>query len=456
MNPATISVGILSLGCPKNLIDSEVLLGFLEREGFHISLDVTNCDIALINTCAFVEDAYQESLDMIRELCELKKEGRLKYIIVCGCLPQRYPDGLGELMQEIDAYIGTGEIENIGEVVRKTLNWEKPVRVRAGRDLPLSTYLYSHETPRYFLTPPFVKYVKVAEGCNHECSFCIIPHLRGDYRSRPMHSIIMEVKQLVEQGLREVVLVSQDTSYYGKDVHDRYQLAELLYELSRIKDLKWIRPLYLHPKHITKELIHVFKSYASICKYVDIPLQHVNNDILQSMKRGMTKQNIIELIHMIRTEIKDVVIRTSFIVGYPGEGYEQFNELLNFVEEMAFERLGVFLYSKEEGSCAATLEEDVSESVKKARFQDIMLLQQKISREKNRKLKNSVFETLIEGYNEDRPEFVIGRTYMDAPEVDGLVWVKKTETIEMGKFYPVKIVDSYEYDLVGTVVGEGR
>ncbi len=461
MSPNDITIGILSLGCPKNLVDSEILLGYLEREGFHISLDVTNCDVAILNTCAFIEDAYQESLDMIHELYELKKEGKIKYIIVCGCLPQRYPQGLTELMEAIDAYIGTGEIENIVDIVKRTLERNHCLVIgghqtrntsKALYAVSVPKYLYSHQTPRYYLTPSFVKYVKVAEGCNHRCSFCIIPSLRGVYRSRSMDSVIKEVKQLVEEGLREVVLVSQDTSYYGKDISGRLELAELLNELSEINGLKWIRPLYLHPRNVTKELIDVFKSRKNICKYIDIPLQHINNDILKSMRRGVSKREIVELINNIRCQISEVIIRTSFIVGYPGETYERFNELLDFVEEMTFERLGVFLYSPEEGSSASKLKDDVSEEVKKSRFQDLMLLQQKISREKNKNLKNSVFDTLIEGYNEDKSGYFIGRTYMDAPEVDGLVYVEKKDGIEIGEFYPVKIIDSYEYDLIGTVM----
>ncbi|MBU1864684.1 MAG: 30S ribosomal protein S12 methylthiotransferase RimO [Candidatus Omnitrophica bacterium] len=446
MKPHSITIGILSLGCPKNLVDSEVLLGFLEQEGFSISFDVTNCDVALINTCAFVDDACQESLDMIEEVCNLKKEGHVKYVIVCGCLPQRYPEGIDTCREKIDAYIGTGEITQIGTIVRAVLNNEKPVECTS------PTYLYSHKSPRFFLTPPFVKYVKIAEGCDHQCSFCVIPHLRGSYRSREIESIVTEVTSLVDQGLREVVLIAQDTSYYGKDRYGQLRFADLLHAISNIKGLTWIRPLYLHPKHITADLVSVYKSNDTICKYIDIPLQHINNDILRSMRRGITREEITDLIHFLRQEIEGVVIRTAFIVGYPGEGYEEFNELLDFIDEMAFERLGAFIYSREDGAHAASLEDTVSETVKKSRFQDIMLLQQKISREKNSQLKNKVFQTLIEGYNEDKPDFFIGRTYMDAPEVDGLIYVKKKRDIEIGNFYPVKVMDTFEYDLVGKIV----
>jgi len=445
-NTQSITVSVLSLGCPKNLVDSEVLLGLLEKEGYDVHFDVARCDIALINTCAFVRDAKEESLAMIEELCRLKTEGEIKYIIVCGCLPQRYPSGYGTFMNEVDAYIGTGQINNISSIIASVLSGSKVTECSG------NTYLYSHESPRFYLTPSFVKYIKIAEGCDHACSFCIIPDIRGRYVSRPIESIISEVTQLVQLGLKEAVIISQDTSYYGKDLYGDLRLAELLSQLSTIAELEWIRVLYMYPRHVTQELIDVFNSSPKICKYVDLALQHINNDILKSMRRGITKEEIIDVVNRLRSEIPDLVLRTTFIVGYPGETYTEFNELLDFVDQMRFERLGVFMYSKEEGTAAASLADEVSIDVTKSRFQDIMLLQQKISRENNDRLKGKVFKTLLEGRTKDSPNYIIGRTYMDAPDIDGWVYVKERADLEIGKFYSVRIDRYSEYDLYGEVL----
>jgi ribosomal protein S12 methylthiotransferase len=446
MKTKPLSVGVLSLGCPKNLVDSEVLLGLLKTHGYAVSLDVTDCDIALINTCAFVRDAKEESLQMIEEICRLKAEGAIKYLIVCGCLPQRYPKGYGTFMNEIDAYIGTGQIEKIPTVIETMLSGKKILECSG------NTFLYSHETPRFYLTPSFVKYVKIAEGCNHKCSFCIIPEIRGPYVSRSMESIVTEVKQLADNGLKEAVIISQDTSYYGKDLYGEFRLPNLLHELSKISGLEWIRVLYMYPKHVSRELIDVMNSSPKICRYIDLALQHISEPILKSMRRGITKNEIKDVVYRLREGIPGLAMRTTFIVGYPGEGYHEFNELLDFVEEMRFERLGAFMYSPEEGTHAATLESSVSEDVKKSRFQDIMLLQQKISSQKNSQLVGKIFKTLLEGRNQDSPGYIIGRTYMDAPDIDGWVYVKDRAGLHEGDFYNVKITSSSNYDLFGEIV----
>ena len=394
-----------------------------------------------------MHDAREESFDMIYELCDLKKKGSIKKIIVCGCLPQKYPEGFDEeCMQEIDGYVGTGEIDKIVDVVKSAA---KDIFVKAVKDL---SYIYSHNTPRFFLTPSYVKYIKIAEGCNNRCSFCIIPDLRGPYRSRPIESIVAEVKQLVGAGMREAVLISQDTSYYGKDLYGKLTLSDLLYELEKIEGLKWIRLLYLYPQNITDDLIETIKNSSKVCHYLDISLQHINNDILKSMRRFISREKITDILKKLRAEIPDMILRTTFIVGYPGERFAEFNELLDFVSDMKFDKMGAFMYSEEEGSPAAQFEDDVSEVVKKDRFQDIMLLQQKISRKKNQSYKGRVFEVVIEGVLQDRPEYFIGRSYMDAPEIDGFTYVKKEDGIEIGEFYPVRITNTEEYDLIGEVV----
>lgn len=446
MKTHTVTISVLSLGCPKNLVDSEVLLGLLEKAGYEVHCDVTRCDVALINTCAFVRDAKEESLAMIEELCQLKASGEIKHIVVCGCLPQRYPEGYGTFMNEVDAYIGTGQIDKIVPVIQSIMSGTKVVEC-SGR-----TYLYSHASPRFSLTPSFVKYVKIAEGCDHACSFCIIPDIRGSYISRPIESIVSEVANLVHNGLREAIVIAQDTSYYGKDLYGQFRLAELLRRLSDIEELRWIRVFYMYPRHITKDLIAAFTSSPKICNYVDLALQHINDDILKSMRRTITRAEICDIVAMIRSEIPDVVMRTTFIVGYPGETYKEFNELLDFIDCMRFERLGAFMYSKEEGTHAATLKSEVSPEVIKSRFQDVMLLQQRISREKNESLKGRTFTTLLEGRTQDSPGYIIGRTYMDAPDIDGWVYVKERPGLMLGQFYSVTITGYSEYDLYGEVL----
>jgi ribosomal protein S12 methylthiotransferase len=348
-------------------------------------------------------------------------------------------------MNEVAAYIGTGQIDTIVSVIQSVLKGSKVIECSG------NTYLYSHESPRFSLTPAFVKYIKIAEGCDHQCSFCIIPAIRGTYVSRPIESIVSEVERLVTQGLREAIIIAQDTSYYGKDLYGQFRLPELLQRLSAIEDLRWIRVLYMYPRHITKELIAAFNGSPKICNYVDLALQHINTDILRSMRRNSTHDEICDVVAMIRSEIPDVVMRTTFIVGYPGETYREFNELLDFIDRMRFERLGAFMYSKEEGTHAATLKNQVPSDIIKSRFQDIMLLQQRISREKNESLKGKVFTTLLEGRTKDSPGYIIGRTYMDAPDIDGWVYVKERPDLLVGRFYSVTITGYSEYDLYGEV-----
>ncbi len=443
-------VGILSLGCPKNLVDSEQIIGLVEKYGLKITFDVTNCDIAILNTCSFISDAKEESIDMLNELISLKQEGRIKKIVVCGCLPQRYPDGfVDDNDNEVDAYIGNSNLDKIAETIIELSDESESSII----EIPDFSPNYKDIKPRFSLSANFSRYIKIAEGCNHSCSFCVIPEIRGPFRSRTIESVVEEVKGLVDQGLKEAVLVAQDTSFYGYDIYDgQLRLADLIYELDKINGLEWIRTLYMYPRNVTKELVSAYKDIPKLCNYMDLSLQHISNDILKSMRRGITKERIVEIISMLRNEIKDLVLRTTFIVGYPGETYEHFNELLNFVEEMQFDRMGAFIYSEEEGTHANTLPDRVSLKIQKTRFQEIMLLQQDVSRGKNSSLQNKVFKTLIEGVAEDRSGYYFGRSYMDAPEVDGLIYIKENSKISIGNFYDVKITNTEEYDLVGSIV----
>ncbi len=441
-----LKVGILTLGCPKNIVDSEILLAEVGTSGYDITFDVTNCDIAVVNSCAFINDAIEETFDMINVLLELKNEGRIKHIIVTGCLPQRYPDNS---INGVDAYIGSHQIKDISSVIKKLIKGEEvqfDISNRYNKDFLLKNNV------RFPLTGNTVRYVKIAEGCSHSCSFCSIPSIKGKYQSKPMNDIIEEVKILADTGAKEIILVAQDTSFYGTDIYGKKVLDELIYKINEIDGIEWIRLLYMYPKNITEDLIKCFKNCGKLCNYIDLSLQHINNEILKSMRRGVTKEEVTDIINRLRVEIDSLFIRTTFIVGYPGETYEQFNELLNFIEDMKFERMGAFIYSKEEGTPAAELTNEVSFDIQKSRFQDIMLLQQRISEENNKKLAGKIFRVLVTGKNIDKPGYLYGRAYFDAPEVDGLIYVRDTGNIKINNFYDVKITGTEEYDLTGVVI----
>ncbi|MDD5084943.1 MAG: 30S ribosomal protein S12 methylthiotransferase RimO [Candidatus Omnitrophica bacterium] len=440
LNP---SVGILSLGCPKNLVDSEVMLGLVLEKGFRLAKDVAHADFAILNTCAFVDDARRESVDRLLELIELKRAGHIKYIILAGCLPQRFAAEIEHEAREVDAFLGTGDFPRIVEAIEKLLARERPVLTGH------PNYLYDHLTPRVFLTPSYYRYLKISEGCNHRCSFCTIPDIRGQYRSRSFESVIKEARWLGRNGCRELNLIGQDISYYGKDSCGRFRLAELLKEISSIDGIHWIRLLYTYPSHITDELIDCIARSKKVCHYIDLPLQHISGRILKSMRRGITKSKTIELIGKLRRSIPDLAIRTSLIVGYPGETKSDFEELKEFVRESYFERLGVFLFSKEKGTPAAGLSGQVPLKEMRRRFDGLMVLQQNISRENNKKWLGKTIEILIESKVPKAKQVYIGRSYMDAPEVDGEVHVRSKAVLPIGSFKRVRITDTKEYDLVG-------
>lgn len=425
-------VGILSLGCPKNLVDSEAILGEFVKKGYRVADEVAKSDIAIVNTCAFIEDAKTESVDAILDLIQLKKEGRIKKIIVAGCLPQRYGKILRKEFSEVDAFLGV-------------------------RD-------FSRNEPeiRSLITPPHYAYVKISDGCDNKCKYCIISKIRGPYRSRVIDSVLGEIKALYDNSggrLKEINLISQDLTYYGKDLYGRISLTGLLRRfqtdefIKSTKNLKWIRLLYAHPRHFTDELIGIIKDSCRICKYVDLPVQHINDKILKAMGRKVTKRRILELIFKLRKEIPGIAIRTSLIVGLPGEGEKEFWELLKFMKEMKFERLGIFTYSREEGTPAYNFNGQVSEKEKKLRFDEAMKLQQEIAGEVNAKFLGKTLAVLIdEAQTPRRPDAqYISRTYADAPEVDGQVFVRSKKILKPGDFADVKITDTLEYDLVGEV-----
>lgn len=438
-----IRIGMLSLGCPKTLVDSEVILGKLDPARFTIADSVADCDVALLNTCSFIQDAQEESVDRILELIELKKEKQIRAVVVMGCLVQKFPSQLQSELKEVDAFVGSGEYAKIAEIVEG---------VAAGRNIfSVGTpgYLSSAAEARIALTPSHYRYLKISEGCDHTCSFCTIPSFRGKHRSRTIQDVVEEAKRLAAEGAKEIILTGQDTTFFGRDHEKKYLLPELLYALDEIRGVEWIRLLYAYPSCITDELMKAVAESKRVCHYLDMPLQHASDRMLLAMRRGITKRRTMNLIEKFRRDVPDLAIRTTFIVGFPGETEEDFEELLGFMEEMRFERLGIFTYSHEEGSAAESLPGQIPEAIKKERMGRAMLLQQQISRRLNQKFIGKTFRVLIESQDEKRPDVWIGRTFMDAPEVDGNVYVESARPLAIGAFYPVKIFSTKEYDLAG-------
>lgn len=437
-----ISVGLVTLGCPKNQVDSEIMLGLLDQAQFQIVDDVEDADVLIVNTCGFIESAKKESIDTILELSEYKLSGRLKYLVVTGCLAQRYHDELIKEIPEIDAILGTGNFDQIAEVIRKGL---------AGSGMSGVTtpeFEYRKDLPRVTTSPADTAYVKIAEGCNNRCSYCIIPELRGDVKSRSMEDIVAEVQALVDRGVKEVILVAQDTTVYGVDRYGKLMLASLLQELVKVDHLHWIRIMYSYPDHINDELIDVMAKEPKICKYLDLPIQHASDRVLKRMNRPTRRAEVETLIAKIRKAIPDVVIRTSLIVGFPGETEEDFAELMDFVQKVRFDRLGVFTYSREENTPADRMEGHLPEEVKEERWDAIMAVQKDISLAHNEALIDTDVEVLVEEIYSEEEAIVFGRTQWDAPEIDNLVYVHNCRA-QIGELIKARIVDAMEYDLVG-------
>jgi ribosomal protein S12 methylthiotransferase len=444
-----MKIGIKSLGCPKNFVDTEVICGKLRESGYQISEKIDNSDIVIINTCSFIKDAVEESIEEILNLVKLKKEGKIKHIIATGCLPQRYKDdNLSQELPEVDAFLGVEDFLDIDNVIKRVLQGEQVYKVSSK-----PTFLYNHNTPRTILTPPHYAYIKISEGCQNNCFYCLIPKIRGNHRSRKMEDIIEEVKMLSEeQNLSEIVLIGQDTTLYGIDIYGEYKLAELLKKLSllELNNLKWIRLLYTHPAHYNDELIKAVANYPKICPYLDLPLQHISDKILKRMNRPVKKNYVISLIDKLRDRIPNLTLRTTFIVGFPGETDKEFEELLNFVKEFRFERLGSFIFSREEGTPAYDFPQQIPVPIKKERLKKLMLTQQLISEEINNSWLGKEIEVLIDEIQSGKPKIAIGRTEADAPEIDGKVIIKGNKT-QVGKFMKVKVTEALEYDLVGEV-----
>ncbi len=435
-------VGFVSLGCPKNLVDSEVMLGILARHDYKITSDHQDAEVIIINTCGFIESAKKESIDTILELAKLKETGNLKLLVVSGCLPQRYQDELTKELPEVDLWIGTGEYHKIVEYLEKE---------QKGSHLIQSEYIYDDLTPRLVSTPKHTAYIKIAEGCSHTCTFCAIPGIRGRFRSRPVDSIIRETENLVSKGMKEAILIAQDTTSYGVDLKTGFGLPSLLRQMAKIDGLEWIRLMYTYPQFVTDELIDVIKNEGKVLKYLDIPIQHLSDRMLTAMGRGITADKLKKRLYRLREAIPDLVMRTSVIVGFPGETEKDLTELLNFIEEFEFDRLGAFTYSREEGTPASLLKRHVPENIKKERYNRVMALQKIISRKRNKEHIGQVEKVIVDGVSEESEFLLSGRTSGQAPDIDGITYIT-SGTASPGDIVSVRIVGASDYDLVGEIV----
>lgn len=448
-----IKLFCVSLGCDKNLVDTEKMLGVAGGLGVSFTDDETEADAILINTCCFIGDAKEESVNTILEMARYKEEGKCRALIVAGCLAQRYKQEIIDEIPEVDAILGTTSYEEIGNVLTRLFGEEKEKK-----EEHISCFHDLKELPetakkRVMTTGGHYAFLKIAEGCDKRCSYCIIPYLRGPYRSVPMEQLLAEARELAENGVRELILVAQETTLYGKDLYGEKTLPKLLHELAQIPGIYWIRIQYCYPEEITDELIQAIKTEEKVCHYLDIPIQHASDRILKRMGRRTLKAELKERIGALRREIPDIALRTTFICGFPGETEEDHEELMEFVDEMEFERVGVFTYSAEEDTPAYSYPDQIPEEVKEERRADVMELQQEIAFEHCENMVGKVLDVMIEGKVADEPAYV-GRTYMDAPNVDGLIFVNADEMLMSGDFVRVKVTGANEYDLIGEVYHE--
>jgi ribosomal protein S12 methylthiotransferase len=500
-SPTAPTVGFISLGCPKNLVDSEVMMGLLDRAGARLTTRPEDAEILVVNTCSFIDSAKQESVDAILEMARHKTEGRASKLIVAGCLVERYRDEIRKNIPEVDAVVGTGELESILEaagiapeaaaapspfnILRSAsadtragqeslagTHHPKPHNFRPEGDLResqgrfsredwhgaahlLPTYLYDESTPRLISTPRSSAYIKIAEGCDHPCSFCVIPNLRGKFRSRRFESVVAEAQRLVTSGVQEITLIGQDTTCYGEDLGMKDGLATLLDSLADINGLRWLRFLYAYPNRITGRLLETIAKHDNICKYLDVPLQHASSDVLKRMKRGAGAEIFLKTLEKVRTAVPGIALRTSFIVGFPGESTRDFEILEEFVGEAGFDWLGVFTYSDEEGSGAFSLDSKVPKRTIEARRRRLMKLQQSISRRAKEQWVGRELTLLAEGESEETPLLWEGRTEFHAPEIDGKVYINDfgaMESLEAGRFYRAEVTEAHEYDVVARII----
>ena len=449
-------VGFISLGCPKNLVDSEVMMGHLKQNGYQITADAADAETVVINTCGFIDSAKKESIDTILEAAQLKTNGQAKRIIVAGCLVERYRDELKAAIPEVDAFIGTNQINDILAVCDPKTNTRSLPVVPIGNQS--ATYLYDESTPRVLATPSHYAFVKIAEGCDRPCAFCFIPQMRGHFRSRRFGSIVAEVHQLAEEGIKEIILVAQDSSRYGEDLGKQDALARLLRELSHVDGIEWVRVMYTYPTHISDAFLDVLAEEPKAVKYLDMPLQHASQNVLRLMKRGGNRKSLERLIERVRQRVPGIAVRTTFISGFPGETEDDFKELMSFIKNVEFDRVGVFTYSDEEGTPAFALAEKVPHRIAARRRNALMKEQAKISRRKNKARVGEVVPVLFEGESKESELLWQGRMETQAPDIDGCVLINDVPdgmVPAAGELVSVEITEGHEYDLIGRIVSHG-
>ena len=436
----------VSLGCDKNLVDTENMLGILKNKGFEFTDDEWEADIIAINTCCFIGDAKQESINTILEMAEHKKDAKCKVLVVAGCLAHRYQDEIIKEIPEVDAFVGTSSYDKIADMINSVLE-EKGISnfVEDANRMPMV------EADRIVTTPGYYEYLKIAEGCDKHCTYCVIPKVRGNFRSFPIEYLVNQTKKLVEGGVKEIILVAQETTLYGVDLYGKKSLPKLLHELGLIEGLEWIRILYCYPEEINDELIEAIKNEPKVCHYLDMPIQHASDNILKRMGRRTSKQELTDIVAKLRREIPDIALRTTLITGFPGETDKDHEEVMQFIDECEFDRLGVFTYSREEDTVAAQMPDQIDEEIKEKYRDELMQLQQEISADRSAAMIGRIVRVMIEGFIPEDNTYV-GRSYKDAPNVDGLVFVECDRELMSGDFIDVKITGSTEYDLIGTIV----
>ncbi len=461
-----MKLGLISLGCPKNLVDSEVMLGIIEKYDIEITNDPEAAEIIIVNTCGFIESAKQESIETVLSMAAYKTEGCCRHLIVTGCLAQRYARDLFRDMPEIDALVGTNVFKDIGRVIGRVILGERVLHLKAddlpplpeagqtlkvfpsGSGLPQGNEIQAD--PRKLTTPPYLAYLKIAEGCDNFCSFCAIPLIRGRYTSKPYEQVMAEAKDLADRGVTELVVIAQDTTRYGQDLYGKLRLAELLRDLNGIPGLKWIRVLYSYPNMFTDELIEAYATLPKVCHYVDLPLQHASDRLLHAMRRRDKLEETKILLKKLRERIPDIVIRTTFIVGFPGETEEDFAILKEFVAEQKFENAGVFQYSREENTAAAAMPDQVPDDIKQDRYDELMAIQAGISEENHRAMEDRELEVVVEGYEEEEENLAVARSYREAPDIDGSIFVENAPGLKPGDFIRVRVEQGFAYEAVAS------
>lgn len=445
-----MKIGMVSLGCPKNLVDSEVMLGLIREKDYIVTNDPADAELIIVNTCGFIESAKEESIGTILQMAEYKTEGSCKYLIMTGCLGQRYADELFESMPEVDAIVGTDCFTDIGWVIEEVTGGKRIKHLEKRTEQ--GSVNVQEVLPRMLTTPSYMAYLKIAEGCDNCCSYCAIPSIRGAYTSKPYETVIAEAKALAASGVKELIVVAQDTTRYGEDLYGKLLLPKLLRELNELEGIRWIRVMYLYPNNFTDELIDCFATLDKVCKYVDIPLQHASDDLLFSMNRYDTREQVEELLGKLRSRVPGITIRTTFIVGFPGETDADFEQLKDFVDKQRFENAGVFQYSQEEGTVAGAMENQIDEETKENRFHELMALQAGISEEIHQEREDAVLDVLVEGFDEENSELAVGRSYHEAPDIDGKIFIEGAADVNIGDMVQVRIAQGFTYEMVAELI----